>query len=331
MAETTTARALKLLSLLQTHRHWTGAELGDRLGITERTVRRDIERLRDLGYRIESAPGTAGGYRLEAGNALPPLLLTDEEAVAIAIGLRVAASQRLIDGPQTTLSALAKLEQVLPPSLRRQVDALAQVVQPAGPTGSLVSPDVLGELALACRDHERLRLSYVSASGEESRRRIEPHALVPAQRHWYLVCWDLDRDDWRTFRVDRIGAIEHTRVIVEARELDAATVEEMALAASSWTPQRIQADAVVDLDLASFLEHFGVWGQGATAEDASRTRWSFGGGDFREAMYALLYIPPGVEYRTDFPEPHRAELREAIARLTRALDAPAPPPRPPAG
>ena len=131
MSDTTT-RALSLLNLLQTHRHWPGSELANRLGVTERTVRRDVERLRDLGYRIESSPGATGGYRLEAGSALPPLLLTDEEAVAMAIGLRVAASQRLVSGPETTVTALAKLEQVLPAPLRRRVAALVEAVQPAG-------------------------------------------------------------------------------------------------------------------------------------------------------------------------------------------------------
>src|SRR3954447_16950377 len=144
----TTSRALSLLNLLQTHRHWPGSELADRLGVTERTVRRDVERLRDLGYRIESTPGSAGGYRLEAGSAVPPLLLTDEEALAMAIGLRVAASPRLLGGPATTLTARAQLEQVLPAPLRRRVNALADSVQPTGiRTGAAVSSEVLGELA----------------------------------------------------------------------------------------------------------------------------------------------------------------------------------------
>jgi len=327
MAETT-ARALKLLSLLQTHRHWTSAEISERLGITERTVRRDIDRLRELGYRIESSPGVAGGYRLEAGNALPPLLLDDDEAVAIAIGLRIAAEQRLVDGTQTTLSALAKLEQVLPSALRRRVAALGEVVQPTPGGGTAVSPALLGELALACRDHERLRFGYTSASGEASVRRVEPHALAPAARNWYLVCWDLDRDDWRTFRVDRIEDVQHTRVIAPARDLDPAVLDEMVLAASSWSPQKVEADVVMDLGFDAFRAHFAHWGQGATAEDAHRTRWPIGGADFREALYGMLYIPEGVEFATDFPEPHRSELREVLGRVIRALDAPAPPARP---
>src|SRR5690349_11784816 len=146
----TTSRALALLNLLQTHRHWPGTELASRLGVTERTVRRDVDRLRELGYRVESSPGAAGGYRLEAGSAVPPLLLTDDEAVTMAIGLRIVATQQLAGGADLTLTALAKLEQVLPAELRRRVNALAASVQPTpARSGPTISPVVLGELALA--------------------------------------------------------------------------------------------------------------------------------------------------------------------------------------
>jgi len=328
MSDTTT-RALSLLNLLQTHRHWPGSELAGRLGVTERTVRRDVERLRDLGYRIESIPGAAGGYRLEAGSAVPPLLLTDEEAVAMAIGLRVAASQRLVSGAETTITALAKLEQVLPAPLRRRVVALAETVQPAGlNAGAAVSGEVLGELALATRDHERVRFTYTAASGEVTRRRVEPHALAPADRHWYLLCWDLERDDWRTFRVDRLADVEHTRVLFTPKPLTPEEVEEFIFVARSWVRQAVEADAVMELPLERMRDYFGQWGQGATAEDESRTRWPVGGGDFRETMYGLSWIPAGVEYTTDLLSPARDELRETLERMLRALDAP-PPPVPP--
>lgn len=327
MSDTTT-RALSLLNLLQTHRHWPGSELAGRLGVTERTVRRDVERLRDLGYRIESTPGAAGGYRLEAGSAVPPLLLTDEEAVAMAIGLRVAASQRLVSGPETTITALAKLEQVLPAPLRRRVKALAEAVQPAGiSAGAAVSSDVLGELALACRDHERVRFTYTAASGEVTRRRVEPHTLAPADRHWYLLCWDVEKDDWRTFRVDRLTGVEHTRVLFEPRPLTSEQVEEFIFVARSWVRQAVEADAVMELPLDQMREYFGQWGQGATAEDEVHTRWPVGGADFRETMYGLTWIPAGVEYTTDLASPAREELREVLERMLRALDAPPPPAR----
>ncbi len=325
MSDTTT-RALSLLNLLQTHRHWPGSELADRLGVTERTVRRDVERLRELGYRIESSPGAAGGYRLEAGSAVPPLLLTDEEAVAMAIGLRVAASQRLVSGAETTVTALAKLEQVLPAPLRRRVNALAETVQPAGiRSGAAVSGEVLGELALATRDHERVRFTYTAASGEVTRRRVEPHALVPADRHWYLLCWDLEREDWRTFRVDRLADVEHTRVLFTPHPLTPKEVAEFIAVARSWTRQNVESDAVMELPLGEMRAYFGQWGQGASAEDEHRTRWPVGGGDIREVMYALGWIPAGVEYAVTLGEPARGEMREVLERMLRALDAaPAP-------
>ncbi len=324
MSDTTT-RALSLLNLLQTHRHWPGSELADRLGVTERTVRRDVERLRDLGYRIESSPGATGGYRLEAGSAVPPLLLTDEEAVAMAIGLRVAASQRLVAGPETTITALAKLEQVLPAPLRRRVNALAETVQPAGMNaGAAVSSEVLGELALACRDHERVRFTYTAASGEVTTRRVDPHALAPAERHWYLLCWDLDKGDWRTFRVDRLAGVEHTRVLFEPKPLTPAQIEEFILVARSWVRQAVEADAVMDLPFDTMRAIFGQWGQGASAEDDEHTRWPVGGADFRETIYGLSWIPEGVDYTTDLAEPARSELREVLERMLRAVDAPPP-------
>lgn len=320
MSDTTT-RALALLNLLQTHRHWPGSELADRLGVTERTVRRDVERLRELGYRIASVPGLAGGYRLEAGSALPPLLLTDDEAVAIAIGLRVAASQRLVSGPETTVTALAKLEKVLPAPLRRRVSAIVAAMQPAGiQAGVAVSGEVLGELALACRDRERVRFTYTSASGAVTRRHVEPHALAPAERHWYLLCWDLDKDDWRTFRVDRLEDVEHTQALFTPRPLTSEEVEEFIFVARSWGRQNVEADAVMELPYDEMRGYFGQWGQGAEPVGDDKTRWPVGGADFRETMYGLSWIPAGVEYTTDLAEPARSELRETLERMLRALD-----------
>ncbi|MBH5334150.1 YafY family transcriptional regulator [Streptomyces pactum] len=202
----TSARLLRLLSLFQTHREWSGAALADRLGVTPRTVRRDVERLRELGYPVHSTPGTAGGYRLGAGARLPPLLLDDDEAVAVAVGLRQSAGGGVAGIEETSVRALAKLEQVLPDRLRHRVGALTAYTVPmlgagGGPT---VDPAVLTELANACRDNERLRFAYRDHGGAGSRRTVEPHRLVCARRHWYLVAWDVDREGWRTFRADRI-------------------------------------------------------------------------------------------------------------------------------
>ncbi|MET7714176.1 YafY family protein [Streptomyces sp. NPDC005407] len=202
----TSARLLRLLSLLQAHREWSGADLADRLGVTPRTVRRDVDRLRELGYPVNASPGTGGGYQLGAGAELPPLLLDDEEAVAVAVGLRTAAGHGIEGIGETSVRALAKLEQVLPNRLRRRVGALNAFTVPMlrGPQSSTVDASVLTELANACRDSERLRFEYRDHGGSATRRTVEPHRLVCTERRWYLVAWDLDRGDWRTFRADRI-------------------------------------------------------------------------------------------------------------------------------
>jgi len=198
------ARLLALLSLLQSRRSWTGPELAERMGVGARTVRRDIERLRSLGYPIHAEPGVAGGYRLGAGAALPPLLLDDEEAVAVAVGLRTAASGTVTGIEETSMRALAKLEQVLPERLRRRVRAIGSFTVPTLTAAPTVDADVLATIASACRDQERLRFGYRSYDGASSRRTLEPHRLVQLARRWYLVAWDVDRADWRSFRVDRI-------------------------------------------------------------------------------------------------------------------------------
>ncbi|AXK35538.1 YafY family transcriptional regulator [Streptomyces armeniacus] len=202
----TSARLLRLLSLLQAHREWSGGDLADRLGVTPRTVRRDIDRLRGLGYPVHSSTGTAGGYQLGAGAELPPLLLDDEEAVAVAVGLQGAANGGVQGIEEASVQALAKLEQVLPHRLRRRVSALNAytVSMTREYRGPAADPRTITELAHACRDHERLRFEYLSHDGTPSRRTVEPYRLVSSHRRWYLVGWDTDRGDWRTYRADRI-------------------------------------------------------------------------------------------------------------------------------
>ena len=200
----TSARLLRLLSLLQARRDWTSPELAARLGVTTRTIRNDINRLRDLGYPVEARPGVAGGYRLGSGGALPPLLLDDEEAVAVAVGLRTAASASIAGIEETSVRALAKLQQVLPSRLRHRVSAVQSATLPMPSPGPQVDPDTLTVIASACRDHELLRFGYRSHSGAATRRSVEPYRLVSDRRRWYLLAWDTGRDDWRTFRVDRI-------------------------------------------------------------------------------------------------------------------------------
>jgi predicted DNA-binding transcriptional regulator YafY len=201
----TSARLLALLSLLQIRREWTGQELADRLEVGPRTIRRDVEKLRSLGYPVEASPGVAGGYRLSAGGELPPLLLDDAEAVAVAVGLRTAASGSIAGIEETSVRALAKLEQVLPSRLRRRVRALGDATSMFGIDGPRIDADVLATIAGTCRDGLRLHFGYVARDEKATRRNTEPAAVVYSGYRWYLVAFDLDRDDWRTFRIDRIS------------------------------------------------------------------------------------------------------------------------------
>ena len=217
----TSSRLLTLLSLLQARRDWPGGELAHRLEVSGRTIRRDVERLRGLGYPVESLTGPAGGYRLRAGTAMPPLLLDDDEAIAIAVGLRTAARASVTGIEETSVRALVKLEQVLPTHLRRRVSALqsATTTLPAG--GPTVDPQALTAIAAACRDFECVRFAYRGRDGVASRREAEPHSLVNLGRRWYLVAWDRGRRDWRTFRVDRLSGPASTGVRFTPRDLPA--------------------------------------------------------------------------------------------------------------
>ncbi|WP_116247033.1 YafY family protein [Nocardiopsis sp. FIRDI 009] len=214
----TSARLLRLLSLLQTRREWPGSDLADRLQVSPRTVRRDIDRLRELGYPIEADMGAGGGYRLGAGAALPPLLLDDDEAVAVAAGLRTAAQGGVTGIEETSVRALAKLLQVLPARLRRRVDALGAFTVPMPAERPAVDADSLALVASACRDSERLRFDYRRHDQSPTRRTVEPLRLVARGRRWYLVAWDNDRDDWRTFRVDRMRPLPPTGPRVPPRD-----------------------------------------------------------------------------------------------------------------
>jgi predicted DNA-binding transcriptional regulator YafY len=201
----TSVRLLRLLSLLQGRRDWSGAELAERLQVTSRTVRNDVGRLRLLGYQVDSTTGTAGGYRLGAGAALPPLLLDDEEAVAVAVSLHAAAGGTVTGIEEASLRALAKLQQMLPARLGHRIEAVRAATVFVGGGAPAVESGTLTAIAAAIRDSERLRFDY--RGGRDAKagvRAAEPHRLVFTGRRWYLLAWDCDRDDWRTFRVDRI-------------------------------------------------------------------------------------------------------------------------------
>ncbi|MFC4628418.1 helix-turn-helix transcriptional regulator [Promicromonospora alba] len=221
----TSARLLELLSLLQLKRDWTSSELAARLDVSTRTVRADIGKLRSLGYPVDARPGVAGGYRLVAGTAMPPLLLDDDEAVAVAVGLGAVAT-RGIGVEETSLTALAKLEQVLPSRLRRRVEAVREATSAVPGAEPPLDLPVLGGVAAAIRGHERLRFGYTKPGGSEAARHTEPQRLVSWGPLWYLLAWDLDRDDWRVFRVDRMalhaptGARFAPRVIPEDKVVE---------------------------------------------------------------------------------------------------------------
>lgn len=217
MAETT-QRVLRLLSLLQSRAEWSGPELATRLGVTIRTVRRDVDRLRSLGYPVMSTQGPTGGYRLGAGRSLPPLLLDDEEAVAVAVSLRLAGGGTVAGTGEAALRALAKLDQVMPPGLRSEVRAVQQAtaVLPGGAVE--VDGEVLLVLARACRDAVQVRFGYAARDGSLTERRVEPQRLVATGRRWYLMGWDLDREDWRTFRLDRMREVAATTWRTSGRE-----------------------------------------------------------------------------------------------------------------
>lgn len=273
MANTST-RTLRLLSLLQTHRYWPGAELADRLGISARTLRRDVDRLRELGYPVHAQRGVDGGYQLAAGASLPPLMVDDEEAVALVVGL-LAATQGAVEGiAESSLRVLAKIVQVMPARLRRRVEALRTMTVPAGWAGTArpgIDPAVLTAVALACRDSEYLRFSYTAANGEHTSRHVEPHRLVSLSRRWYLVAYDLTRHDWRSFRVDRLTAPHGTGSRFHPRDMPAADAAEFVRASLDNVPRSYQVAVLVDAPAATVRERIGRW---STVEevDAQRCR-----------------------------------------------------------
>jgi predicted DNA-binding transcriptional regulator YafY len=241
-----TARALRLLSLLQTYKFWSGEELAAELEVSPRTLRRDVDRLRELGYPVDATPGASGGYRLAAGAHLPPLLLDDDEAVAIAVGLRAAAGASIEGIEETSVRALAKLEQVLPERLRRRVNAVHTNVSSMqrGVDTATVDADALAVLALACRDNEQVRFDYRRRDGDEAQRLVEPHNLVSAGRRWYLVGLDVRREDWRTFRLDRLEAPRLGGVLFRPRELPAQNAAAFVAASIAAMPVPFEATII---------------------------------------------------------------------------------------
>jgi predicted DNA-binding transcriptional regulator YafY len=331
----TSSRTLRLLSLLQNHRYWPGGDLAGRLGVSTRTLRRDVDRLRELGYPVTAHPGVDGGYQLAPGAALPPLVLDDEEAVALAVGLRLATQGADAGGaglpgtvPEAAARALAKVTQVMPAGLRRRAGAVAAMTESASwdaarsAQAAAINPEVLAGAALACRDTERIRFGYGAASGEQTARHVEPHRLVALDRRWYLVAYDLDRQDWRSFRLDRVtGVPQPTGARFRPRPLPAADAAEFVRRNITAAPQSWAVEAVVEAPAATVRERLGRWA--AVAEDGpERCRVTMTPDNLDWAAVALAFT--GADFRVVSP-PELAELLANWgARFTRAGEPAAP-------
>ena len=308
----TSARLLRLLSLLQTPREWPGPELAERLGVSGRTVRNDVERLRGLGYPVRATRGSIGGYRLSAGTAMPPLLLEDDEAVAVAVSLSTASGGAVSGLEETSLRALTKLMQVLPKRLGGRVDALAAHTVRAG--GRRRAPDVDGNLlalvAGAARDREVLRFAYSDHAGSSSERRAEPYRLVSFTGRWYFVAYDLEREDWRTFRVDRMNRTRSVGHRFSLRDLPAEDIAEYVAQKTQQVQMKASGAVLVHAGAAVVEERMGAWGGRSVeplGEDRCRVRlWA------RSPEEVVVWL--GV-LGLDFEVEDSPELAEAVRRV----------------
>lgn len=315
------ARMLQLLSLLQTHRYWPGAELAGRLEVSDRTLRRDVDRLRGLGYPVHAARGAAGGYQLEAGAAMPPLLLDDEEAVAIVVGLQAAAGGMVAGIEETSVRALGKVVQVMPARLRRRVDALASYSVPAvfsAPSGPSIDAELLAVLAQACRDDERVRFGYRTRDGDTMERSVEPHRLVTVGRRWYLVAWDLTRHDWRSFRLDRMSGAFTTGIRFRQRELPGGDAAEFVKGGLRTLPHRHHVSVRVHAGSDVVRREVGRWG---TVEEVGdqECRLRMEVDDLAWPMFVLAGLGAGFEIEGP---PELVERTAAVGALfSRAAEA----------
>ena len=317
MAETT-ERVLHLLGLLQQRPVWTGPELAERLGVTTRSIRRDVERLRSLGYPVHAAQGVGGGYQLGRGKALPPLLLDDAEAVAVAVSLRLAAGGTVSGASEAALRTLAKLDQVMPPRLRSEVRALHEATQTLEQGQATVDGEALLRLARGVRDTVRVRFDYESRDGTPSVRVVEPVGLVATGRRWYLMAYDVERDDWRTFRLDRMQSVEPTTWRFRPREHeDPRDYVARSVASAAY---RFQARVLVHAPLAEVADRTSVRSVVLSAVDEHTTLLEAGS----ETLFGLSFHLSSLGCEFEVQEP--AELREVLAALgARALRASADP------
>jgi predicted DNA-binding transcriptional regulator YafY len=310
----TAERLLRLLSLFTVRRCWAGDELAGRLGVTPRTIRRDVERLRDLGYQVHAVPGPHGGYELGAGSGLPPLMLDDDAAVAVAVGLRAVASGAVAGMEEAAARAAAVIDRVLPGRLRVRADALRSAVVPlrgVQPDLAPVRPETLALLAIACRDGERLRFGYTDSEGTQSSRHVEPYRLVFTARHWYLVARDLDKGGWRSFRLDRLARPLPTgQRSRPADPPDAARFVAEGIAAGAY---RYQARVLVAAPAGVVAAR--MPGLGAVVEAVSESACLVISGHRHLDVLALYFASLGLPF-TPLEPP---ELRERCAELARRL------------
>jgi len=312
----TSARLLRLLTLLQTRRSWPGPELCARLEVTARTLRRDVDRLRSLGYPVQSTSGVAGGYRFGAGSELPPLLLDDEEALAVSLGLRTAAAGGVSGMEEVALRALAKLEQVLPVRLRRRLTALHATVVPLARGGPTVDAHTLAALAAACRDNQRLAFGYQGKDGAPTSRQVEPAGLVHTGWRWYLVAWDLGRADWRTFRVDRIAGNVTAGATFFPRSPPEGGLAAYVSRSVSLAPYPVRARVLLHAPIAEMARKVSP-SAGALESVDARSCLLHAGAPSLDALAVWMSLL-GVEFEVRDPPEARAHLQALGERALRA-------------
>jgi predicted DNA-binding transcriptional regulator YafY len=314
----TSARLLRLLTLLQARRCWTGRELAERLEITERSVRRDVDRLRTLGYPINASSGVAGGYQLGAGAALPPLLLEDDEALAVALGLRSAAGGTISGMEEAAVRALAKLEQVLPPRLQKRIKALHSAVVPLHFEGPAIDLQLLATIAAACRDQEQLRFAYGDRSERHSERSVEPHGLVHSGRRWYLLAWDVDREDWRTFRVDRVQGRATTGRRFTRRQIAGGDVAKYVSRSIATEPYPFAARVIIHAPRELVAQRVPPLAARVEHVDAQRCLLESGGSSL--PAIALHVAMLGFDFEVLDPPELREHLEALASRMRRAAE-----------
>lgn len=320
----TSARMLRLLSLLQSHRDWSGQELAERLEVSPRTVRRDVDRLRELGYPVDATRGVDGGYRLAPGASMPPLVLEDDEAVALVVALHASATMAISGTADASIDTLAKVVQVLPPRLRRRAEDVARMTVTAewSTTVETVDPLVLTTLASSARNVERVEFVYRDRAGVVGDRLVEPMRLVMLGRRWYLVAYDVNRLDWRTFRVDRIERPRSTGRVFQPKPLPIDDAAEYVRSSIQGAARALEIEVDLELPATSVGDRFAHWST-VTPLGPARCRMTISTDDFDWPTMMLASL--GADFEVIAPDAFRDHLAAVGRRFTRST---APPPAP---